>query len=195
MAAAEWDKIKAEYITGGISCRELAEKYNLSPNVVSKKATKDGWKKARQKCGEKTAERMISASARAREEAALKGLDLTKYTMDIWNDNLRALNETIQRTPEYMLSNPSFASGIARGLETTYNLLMRMAGRSDADRRLRLEEEKLKIEREKFEMEKKRFELEMKNMEATGEQGVLWQVTVEEDETEKDEPETEADNG
>lgn len=183
--AIPWDQIRAEYIAGGVSCKALANKYGISPNVVSKKATKDGWKNDRRKCGEKVAEKIVARSARAREEAALKGLSLTKYTMDIWNDNLKTLNETIKNTPEYMIANPSFASGIARSLETTYDLLLKMSGRSEAQRRLRIEEEKLKIEREKFEIEKRKLELEMANMEKGqgGAEGTQWQI-VEDDDTE-----------
>lgn len=178
MAEIDWEKIRAEYIAGKVSCRELGEKYHVSPNVVSKKATKDGWRNDRRKCGEKVAENLISRSARARTDAALKGLDLVKYTMDIWNDNLRALNETIKATPEYMLSNPSFASGIAKGLKTTYDLLMQMSGDGEAQRRTQLEiqREKLEIEKQKIALEKQRLELELENARKMGAGGTVWEI-------------------
>ena len=172
LADVDWGKIKAEYISTEISCKKLAEKYGLSPNVVSKKATKDGWQNARRKCGEKAAEKIVARSARAKADAALQGLDLIKYTMDIWNENLKTLNETIQKTPEYMLSVPSFASGIAKGLQTTYELLQRMSGEGEKERKQRLA-----IERQKLRIEKKKLELELANLKSAGSGGVAWEIT------------------
>lgn len=166
MADVNWEEIRAEYLAGGISCRELAEKHHISQNVVQKKATKEGWKKLRQKTGEKAAEKASTRVARARASAAVKGLDMVKYTMGLWTENLNQLNELIKATPAYMLSVPAFASGIAKGLDTTYELLKKMAGKSDGDKKLMIEREKLRIAREQLKMDKERFELEKKKFEA-----------------------------
>ena len=178
MAEIDWEKIRAEYIASEISCRALAEKYHISPNVVSKKATKDGWKNDRRKCGEKVAEKIVARSARAKADAALQGLDLCKYTMEIWNMNLKSLNETIQQTPAYMLSNPSFASGIAKGLETTYKLLQAMSGDGEKQRKeeIRIRKQRIAIEKKKLAIERKRLELEMQNLEKAGAGGAVWQI-------------------
>ncbi len=181
MAEADWERIKAEYLSGNVSCRELAEKYHLSPNVVSKKATKDGWKNERRKTGEIVAKKTISRVARARADAAVKGLDLTKYTMDIWADNLKTLNETIKSTPEYMLSNPSFASGIANGLKTTYELLLKVSGQADSDRKLELERQKLELEKQKFELEKKKWAAEEERLKVASASDYAWVITEEGD--------------
>ena len=177
MASVDWDRIRAEYIQGEMSCRELAEKYGISPNVVSKKATKDGWKNDRRKCSEKAAEKIVAHSARAKADAALKGLDLIKYTMDLWNDNLKTLNETIKQTPAYMLSNPSFASGIARGLQTTYELLEKMSGEGEKERKQRLA-----IERQKIRIEKKKLEIELAKLKSGTGGGVSWEITEDREE-------------
>ena len=178
MAEVDWAKIKTEYISGNVSCRMLAEKYGISPNVVSKKATKDGWKNARRKCEEKTAEKLIAHSARAKADAALQGLDLCKYTMEIWNMNLKALNETIQQTPAYMLTNPSFASGIAKGLQTTYDLLMKMSGDGEKERRAeaRMRKQELQLRKQKLAIEKQRLELEMRELQKIGAGGAIWEI-------------------
>ena len=183
MAEVDWEKIRAEYISGKISCRELAQKYNISPNVVSKKATKDGWQNDRRKCGEKVAKKTLSACARAKADAALQGLDLVKYTMDLWTMNLNSLNETIRQTPAYMLTVPTFSSSIAKGLQTTYDLLMKMSGESETDRKLKLEEKRLRIEQEKFRIEKEKFELQKRKLEMEleaaktgGGGGIDWEI-------------------
>ena len=59
----DWDKIRAEYIKGGISQKKLAEKYGVSFNTMIKKANVQKWrsqrdetyKKVTQKVQEKTA--------------------------------------------------------------------------------------------------------------------------------------------
>lgn len=156
-----WDRIHAEYIAGEMSCAALAEKHQISVNVLRKKATKEGWVEHRRKAREKVAKKLTTRAARAREEKALKGINLTKYIADVWTDNLKALNELIKATPEYMLSQPSFAAGIPRGLKETYELIMTMQGRGYMDRKLKNEEKKLKLEREKFELEKAKWEKEL----------------------------------
>ena len=155
-----WDAIRAEYLTGDATYKSLAEKYKISVNVLSKKATKEGWKNGRRKVGEKVAKKTITRAARAREEKALKGINLTKYIADLWTDNLKELNSLLKETPSYMLENPSFAAGIPRGLRETYELIMEMNGRGYMNRKLANEERKLRLEREKFELEKAKWEEE-----------------------------------
>lgn len=44
----DWNKIKAEYVTGGASYRQLAEKYGISYAVLSKRGAAEGWYRAKQ---------------------------------------------------------------------------------------------------------------------------------------------------
>lgn len=48
-SAEFWAKLKGEYITGSISMRKLAKKYNISPNVLMNKACKEKWSADREK--------------------------------------------------------------------------------------------------------------------------------------------------
>ena len=43
----DWLQIKNEYIRSNVSCRELAEKYGLSPRQVSHYASKEQWPQLR----------------------------------------------------------------------------------------------------------------------------------------------------
>ena len=64
--AANWKKIRSEYIKGGTTYRALAEKYGVSPSSVEKRAAKEQWTATRenrlqetyQKIEEKTAEKI-----------------------------------------------------------------------------------------------------------------------------------------
>ncbi len=43
-----WAKIKAEYITGEMSCRNLAKKYDISESSMLRHCTNEDWVKARE---------------------------------------------------------------------------------------------------------------------------------------------------
>lgn len=46
--AVKWYKIRAEYVTGNISLRKLAQKHNISVSQLSKRASKEAWAKQRE---------------------------------------------------------------------------------------------------------------------------------------------------
>ena len=68
---ADWNKIRNDYINGGGSYAELAEKYNVSASTLEKRACKEGWRKAKieqskeiaEKTQEKTAEKIADAES------------------------------------------------------------------------------------------------------------------------------------
>lgn len=164
-AGVNWEAIHAEYIAGKIGYKELAKKYQISFSTLSKKATKEQWVKDRRKVGEKVAKKMTTRAARAREEKALKGINLAKYITDLWTDNLKTLNMLIQKSPEKMLENPSFAASLPKGVRETYQLIMEINGRGYMNRKLANEEKKIRIEREKLELEKIKWEAQKAAME------------------------------
>lgn len=64
--AAPWSKIRAEWLKGGITQKELAAKYGLSEKTISNRAYKEGWKKQKGKIREKTEEEVQARIVRAR---------------------------------------------------------------------------------------------------------------------------------
>lgn len=64
----EWQKIKAEYIAGGISLRSLAEKHGVSFSTIQKKSMEEKWgdlrKKSRRKAEEKIVDSVSSKTAK-----------------------------------------------------------------------------------------------------------------------------------
>jgi len=72
--AADWKKIKAEYIRGGTSYRKLAKKHGVSLNTLTKKAVSEKWADLRkQKYSESTA-KMVDQIA---SQEAKKAVDLS----------------------------------------------------------------------------------------------------------------------
>ena len=43
----DWTKIRAEYISTGISQREIAKKYSVSPAQIARRASNEGWAESR----------------------------------------------------------------------------------------------------------------------------------------------------
>ena len=57
----DWNKIKAEYIAGGISYRKLAEKYGVSFNTLKDIAVGEGWHQLRQQAHNDTTTKIVKS--------------------------------------------------------------------------------------------------------------------------------------
>ncbi len=60
----DWNKIKAEYIAGKGSYRELAEKFDVSFDTLKTHAVKEGWYKLRQQANEKATTKIVEDEAK-----------------------------------------------------------------------------------------------------------------------------------
>lgn len=114
MSGIDWVKIKTEYVTTGISQRELANKYNLSLSGISKRAKAEDWVKRRKsyqnrraskverKVIERDAEKMLTQMERLSKatdrllekvEIAIEQLDryvLVQTTSSVKNEQLKS---------------------------------------------------------------------------------------------------------
>lgn len=61
----DWNAIRSEYIGGGISQRELAEKYGVSEAYLIQKANKEQWRKDRDEAVKKGLEKSKQKTANA----------------------------------------------------------------------------------------------------------------------------------
>ena len=72
----DWGAIRAEYIAGGISQRDLADKHKLSYGTLRSRAYKEGWVQTREdtvrKFNEKTAQKAAQKTADAAAANAVK---------------------------------------------------------------------------------------------------------------------------
>lgn len=60
---ADWRKIKAEYIRGGISYRKLADKYGVSLSSITRRSAKDNWADLRKQTEKKTSTKIVESVA------------------------------------------------------------------------------------------------------------------------------------
>ena len=61
---ADWQKIRAEYITTDISYRKLADKYGLDQATVARRAKKEDWVSKRQHHADKTQAKILNADTK-----------------------------------------------------------------------------------------------------------------------------------
>lgn len=98
MKNTDWTRIKNDYITGTLSCRSLAHKYNCSPSTVLTRCKADDWVKQRNqfriKAVSKT-EDVCSDTIAAESEKLYKctGILLDKVISIVQDDNVLTVNE------------------------------------------------------------------------------------------------------
>lgn len=79
---ADWKKIKAEYIKGGISYRELAKKHGVSPTTLTKTAIREGWHSARHQADIDGTARVVDAVSKHQAEKACNIIDVADMLID-----------------------------------------------------------------------------------------------------------------
>ena len=68
--SSKWEKIKAEYISGDISYRQLAKKHGVSFATLSAKAKKESWCECRKQAQDKATTEIIQKTANVVSESA-----------------------------------------------------------------------------------------------------------------------------
>ena len=69
---ADWQKIRAEYITTDISYRKLADKYGLDQATIARKAKKEDWVSKRQHHADKTQAKILDADTKNKADRAAR---------------------------------------------------------------------------------------------------------------------------
>ena len=145
-----WDAIKAEYIAGGISQRELAKKHGITARMVGDHASREGWAEQRERCRRKAVTKAIDkvATQKARSLANIM------LAADKMADRLAANIDIIDSARD--------TSDIAKALKYAIDTIHQVYGIQTPAQihRQRMDEEKLKLERERLEMDKKRQDTE-----------------------------------
>lgn len=69
----DWKHIKAAYVAGGTSLRELAEKYGVSFSTIQKKSMEEKWGELRKKSRRKAEEKLVDTVS---SKEAKRGADI-----------------------------------------------------------------------------------------------------------------------
>ena len=78
----DWKRIKAEYIAGGKSLRELAEKYEVSHSTIQKKSMEEKWGNLRKKNRRKVEEKIIDSVSSTEAKKAVDIIDVADKLLE-----------------------------------------------------------------------------------------------------------------
>lgn len=162
--ATQWWRIKAAYLKGNVSYRELAEKYNLSERTIRNRASKEGWGKEKDKVEAEVSEAIHATAVRAREEQLIMLITAN----DRMARALMDLTEQIAQDPKILLGakqDGKAADSISKAILTTVQCQRDLHKLPTLDQDMRKKEEaqrkreakaRMEIEREKLQLQKDR---------------------------------------
>jgi transcriptional regulator with XRE-family HTH domain len=105
-AKFDWNAIRAEYISGGISQRQLAEKYGVSETTLMKRASKERWNDKRKQADSKSVEI-------AQQKTANAIADNAAIAQRIKQKLLKRLEKEIDELPEH-LGSETYSEVVAK---------------------------------------------------------------------------------
>lgn len=79
----DWEKLKAEYISGNTSYRKLCAKYNVGFTTLKEKARKEKWTQLREQCDTKTDTEIVDIVSKERAKDFVRLMDVTDKLLDI----------------------------------------------------------------------------------------------------------------
>ena len=131
----DWNKLKAEYIAGGISYRKLAEKHGVSFNTLKTIAIRENWTDLRQQADNTTTTRIVESVVE----------ENTNYVMGIYDVADKLLEKIID-----MLGQEGLTSQSLRHLTSSLKDIKDIKGiKSDID----LQEQNARIDKLRKEIE------------------------------------------
>ena len=143
--AADWAKIKAEYMTTGISYRDLAKKYGVHYTTIGKKASEEDWPTQRQQQADRTLTKMLTADTK-------KKVDRASRLMTVADKLLKKVEQAVDD------EHPMSASAIKNLSDALKNIRETQMIRSEADMR----EQEARIRNLEKQAEKEETDTEIK---------------------------------
>lgn len=115
--AIPWDKIRTEWLKGGITQKELAEKYKVSLKTIQNRASNEGWGKKKGKIREQTEQQINTRIARARANHLEKLINIQEDVLE----SLAKLAEDVKKNPKMLISEKGEmrnAESLTRAIQT-----------------------------------------------------------------------------
>lgn len=117
MAGIPWDKIRTEWLKGGITQAELAAKYNVKLKTIQNRASNEGWGKQKGIIREQTEEQINTRIARARANHLEKLINIQEDVLE----SLAKLAEDVKKNPKMLISEKGEmrnAESLTRAIQT-----------------------------------------------------------------------------
>lgn len=115
--AIPWDKIRTEWLKGGITQKELAEKYNVRLKTIQNRASNEGWGKKKGKIREQTEQQINTRIVRARANHLEKLINIQEDVLE----SLAKLAEDVKKNPKMLISEKGEmrnAESLTRAIQT-----------------------------------------------------------------------------
>lgn len=78
----DWKRIKAQYVAGGVSLRELSEKHGVSFSTIQKRSMEEKWSELRKNQGRKMEEKLIEAVSDIETKKAVDIIDVADKLLE-----------------------------------------------------------------------------------------------------------------
>lgn len=91
----KWKRIKAEYAAGGISLRELSDKYDVSFSTIQKRSMEEKWGNLRKKSRRRAEEKLVDSLA---EKEAKRAIDIVDVADKLLGKISELLEEGVYNT-------------------------------------------------------------------------------------------------
>ena len=182
VSAAQWRKMRIEYVKGNTTYQQLADKYKISASYIRKRASKEGWRKKRNDLDTKVEQKVLArvCDARAREFELIAQVN---DRMDAVLDNLlQFISDQPPKKYDDLRGVESLTKAIAQVVETKrdlYNVPTEVDKAKIAALR-----DKQKLDRERYKLEKQKFQQEQAEKAAAKQlaENTLIRVVIEGDE-------------
>ncbi len=148
LTTAEWRKIRLEYVRGKTTYQRLADKYGISASNIRKRASKEGWRKKKNKLDTQVEQKVLErvCDARAREFELIAAVN--DRMGEVLDNLLQFVTEQPPKKYDDLRGVESLSKAIAQVVQTKRDLYNVP---SEIDRaRIESLREKAKLEREKF---------------------------------------------
>ena len=148
LTTAEWRKIRLEYVRGKTTYQRLADKYGISASNIRKRASKEGWRKKKNKLDTQVEQKVLErvCDARAREFELIAAVN--DRMGEVLDNLLQFVKEQPPKKYDDLRGVESLSKAIAQVVQTKRDLYNVP---SEIDRaRIESLREKAKLEREKF---------------------------------------------
>ena len=166
---ADWEAIKADYLTGELSVKELAAKHGINTNQIYKKVSSEGWKKTLEKIRQKTEENVVARAARARA----RELDVIASSTEKMAALLAKTVEELDAQPtDKRLRNLKGLAATASAIETNLQTTLKLLGIQT-----RAQEEAQRIARARLELDRRKQRF-AENQASTAQEAAELHVTV-----------------
>lgn len=186
--AADWRKIKTEWLKGGKTYAELARKYGIAEKTIRNRAYKEGWKNLKGQVKDKVEAELCARVARARVSELEKLIEANDRMIDVTLSLVTQIAEAEEHN--YMLTDANGSLKNVTELSKSIQILVAnqrdllklptldqdMAKKNEAQRK-REAKAKLELEREKWETEKAE-----KAKAQSVRQGTVWKIEAPEGE-------------